>query len=130
MDMEIKAPTPMSIPSLNKTSQIDRSSSANVNKNNVETEEQLKLADNKLNQEERELLSKEELSDQIDSMNKLFEMNNTSLHFNLHEKTDRYYVEIKDSNTQEVIKEIPTKEFLDLIGRIMDFAGLLIDKKV
>ncbi|UII55609.1 flagellar protein FlaG [Cytobacillus spongiae] len=81
------------------------------------------------NQEET-IDNKEKISAQIDSMNKMFELNMTSLKFNLHEDTDRYYVEVRNQDTQEVIKEIPSKEFLDLMARIAEFSGFLVDKRV
>lgn len=73
---------------------------------------------------------KEKVVSQIESMNKVLELNTTSLKFNLHEETERYYVQIRNQQTQEVIREIPTKEFLDLMAKITEFAGILIDKKI
>lgn len=75
-------------------------------------------------------LDKEKVMTQIESMNKVLELNMTSLKFNLHEETDRYYVQVKDQETKEVIREIPTKEFLDLMAKITEFTGILIDKKI
>ncbi|WP_160169248.1 flagellar protein FlaG [Cytobacillus firmus] len=75
------------------------------------------------------LPAKDKVETQVDSMNKLLEVNLTSLKFNLHEETDRYYVEVVDQKTKEVVKEIPPKEFLDLMARITEFTGILMDKK-
>ncbi|WP_077214801.1 flagellar protein FlaG [Bacillus dakarensis] len=78
----------------------------------------------------QENVEKEKVVAQIESMNTVFDVNMTSLKFNLHEETERFYVEIQDQKTKEVIKEIPTKEFLDLMARITEFTGILIDKKI
>ncbi|WP_180994081.1 flagellar protein FlaG [Bacillus sp. Marseille-P3661] len=127
--MEINLPTSKSIPLLENSSQDQKVFNSkpqlkfdivDQNVKNEKTEDQ----------QSNKLATTETVQKKIDSMNKLFEINNTSMKFNLHEETDRYYVQIRDQNTQKVIKEIPTKDFLDLIGRVMDYVGLLFDKKI
>ncbi len=129
MEMEINLPTSKSIPLLENSSQDQKVFNSkpqlkfdivDQNVKNEKTEDQ----------QSNKLATTETVQKKIDSMNKLFEINNTSMKFNLHEETDRYYVQIRDQNTQKVIKEIPTKDFLDLIGRVMDYVGLLFDKKI
>ena len=55
---------------------------------------------------------------------------NTSVKFILHEKLNDYYVNVVDDRTQEVIKEIPSKRLLDTYASMMEFVGLLVDKKI
>ncbi|WP_342744356.1 flagellar protein FlaG [Oceanobacillus rekensis] len=42
----------------------------------------------------------------------------------------KYYVTVIDSNTREVIKEIPPKKMLDMYAEMADFMGMLVDKKI
>lgn len=50
-------------------------------------------------------------------------------HFKVHEETKRYYVQIIDQATGEVINEVPPEKILDLVAQIQELVGLLIDKR-
>ena len=55
---------------------------------------------------------------------------NKSFNFNIHEETNRIWVEIVDRLNNEVIKEIPSEKVLDLVAGSKDIIGLLMDEKV
>jgi flagellar protein FlaG len=74
--------------------------------------------------------AKEQLEKVIDAMNQMIEPAHTSSKFLLHEKLNDYYVQIVDEVTQEVIKEIPNKKFLDMYAEMIDFMGIFVDKKI
>lgn len=74
--------------------------------------------------------SVDELEEKIDSINSFFKPTNSYLKFKLHEKLDEYYVSIIDQETNEVIKEIPAKELLDIHAKIEEMLGILIDEKI
>ena len=97
-----------------------------VNHKKLDTK-QPHTSENVLNPQTNE---KEKVETQIEGINKVLESNMTSLKFNLHEETNRYYVEVQDQKTKEVIKEIPSKEFLDLMARITEYTGILMDTKI
>ncbi|MBM7096856.1 flagellar protein FlaG [Bacillus sp. H-16] len=80
--------------------------------------------------EKKKNWSKDELSEKLDTVNKLSDLQNTSVQFQLHEGLDRMFVKIVDRNTQEVVKEIPPEEFLDMISSMLEFAGIIIDEKI
>ena len=84
----------------------------------------------KLNVKDTKKSPKEELETQIETINKMMEVKNTGLKFNIHDELDRIFVQVIDRNTDEVIKEIPSKKFLDMITTMLDFMGLLIDERV
>lgn len=65
----------------------------------------------------------EELNDTVDALHR-------DLKFKIHEGSDRMMVEVINLDNNEVIKEIPQKEVLDMIGRIREMVGLLIDEKI
>jgi flagellar protein FlaG len=60
----------------------------------------------------------------------LLQQKNTSLNFSVHEKTERVMVRITDQNTGDVIREIPSKEFLDLAAKLQEMVGLMFDMKI
>jgi flagellar protein FlaG len=74
--------------------------------------------------------TKEELEKVIGALNELIKPSHTSSKFVLHEKLNDYYVQIVDEVTQEVIKEIPNKKFLDMYAEMIDFMGIFVDKKI
>lgn len=74
--------------------------------------------------------TKESLEKVINAMNEMLKPLLTSSKFVLHEKLNDYYVQIVDEVTQEVIKEIPNKKFLDMYADMIDFMGIFVDKKI
>jgi flagellar protein FlaG len=74
--------------------------------------------------------SPQQIKELVDGANQFFKMTKTHLDFHLHEKLNRHYVEIRNSETNEVIKEIPSKEFLDMVAKLLELAGLIIDEKI
>lgn len=77
-----------------------------------------------------EKITKEKLVEKVDSMNDFLEPTNTSVKFKFHDELGEYYVQVIDTFTDEVIKEIPNKKFLDMYASMAEFAGLLVDEKL
>ena len=63
-------------------------------------------------------------------MNSFLESANTQLRFKFHDELNEYYVTIVNSNTDEVIREIPSKKLLDIHAAMREFVGLLVDQKI
>ncbi|MDE8564467.1 flagellar protein FlaG [Anoxybacillus rupiensis] len=74
--------------------------------------------------------SKDRLSDIVKSMNTFLQPSQTSLRFELHDELKEYYVQVVDERTKEVIREIPPKKLLDMYAAMMEFVGLVVDKKI
>lgn len=51
------------------------------------------------------------------------------LTYEVHERTGRTMVRLVDMQTNEVIKEIPPANMLDVIGKIWDDMGIAVDRK-
>ncbi len=49
--------------------------------------------------------------------------------FGIHEATNRVTIKIIDKETREVIKELPPEKTLDMIARVWEMAGILVDEK-
>ena len=75
-------------------------------------------------------INKAELDKKVNGVNKFLETTHTNLKFQYHEKLDEYYVTLIDSETMEVIREIPPKKFLDMFASMMESIGLLVDQKI
>ncbi len=71
----------------------------------------------------------DEIKQAISHANRRAHFGNTSAQFSYHEKTKRISVKILDKDTNEVIKEIPPEETLDMIAKMYELAGIMVDEK-
>ncbi|MDA7025530.1 flagellar protein FlaG [Bacillus sp. CLL-7-23] len=73
-------------------------------------------------------VSYEQLEKTVQGANKLMEPSQVHLKFELHEKLGEYYVKVVDNQTEEVVREIPPKHWLDFYAAMAEFMGLIVDK--
>lgn len=50
--------------------------------------------------------------------------------FGVHEDTNRIMIKIVDKETKEVVKEFPPEKTLDMIAKVWEIAGILVDEKL
>jgi flagellar protein FlaG len=74
--------------------------------------------------------TREDIEQAVNRVNNFLEPVRRNLKFELHDKLDKYYVTVIDSSTDEVLKEIPPKEMLDMYAEMVEFMGLLVDRKI
>jgi flagellar protein FlaG len=74
-------------------------------------------------------INQQELSSSIDRANKLLFKNNTHLKFQIHQKTKEVMVKIINDESGEVLKEIPPEKMLDMVAKLWEIAGILVDEK-
>lgn len=72
---------------------------------------------------------KESVQEKVQAMNDFLTPTNASLKFTFHEDLQEYFVEIVDKQTNEVIREIPPKKFLDMYAAMVQFMGMFVDKR-
>lgn len=87
-----------------------------------------RLKANIQSQDER-VYSKEQLEREIENLNKFVQASQTHLKFMLHDGLNEYYVQIVDDQTNEVIREVPSKKILDMVAKFHELIGILIDEK-
>lgn len=71
-------------------------------------------------------VSSEKLHKAVEELNK--KMGSSSAVFGIHEETNRITIKLVDKQTREVIKELPPEKTLDMIARVWEMAGLMIDE--
>lgn len=71
--------------------------------------------------------SNEQIRKAVEQMNK--KMINSEAVFGIHEGTNRVTIKIVDKDTEEVLKEFPPEKTLDMIAKVWELAGLLVDEK-
>lgn len=79
---------------------------------------------------EKDEITKEMVKNRIDGMNEFLEPTTTAVKFQFHEKLNEYYVQVVDSMTDEVLKEIPNKKFLDMYASMTELMGMIVDEKL
>lgn len=55
---------------------------------------------------------------------------NTEAVFGIHDDTNRVTIKIVDKDSKEVIKEYPPEKTLDMIAKVWEMAGLMVDQKL
>lgn len=75
-------------------------------------------------------VTEQELEEAAQQLTDALSYVNKGIQFRIHDRTERLMVHIIDRATQEVIKEIPPEEFLDVVANIQEYMGLLFDKRV
>jgi flagellar protein FlaG len=65
----------------------------------------------------------------IERANKALEGRSTSFEFSIHKKTKQISIKVLDKDTGEVIREIPPEKTLDMVAKMWEMAGILVDER-
>ena len=88
------------------------------------TQAQTKLAET----EEQIQADNEKIKKAISEVSKKMSSNAEAV-FGIHEKTNRVTIKMVDKDTKKVIKEFPPDETLDMIAKVWEIAGIMVDEK-
>lgn len=69
-----------------------------------------------------------QLQQAVDKLKKNM-MAQTEAVFGIHEGTNRVMIKIVDKDSKDVIKEYPPEETLDMIQKVWEMAGIMVDEK-
>jgi flagellar protein FlaG len=75
-------------------------------------------------------ISKDKLQNAVDTVNEFLQVNHNASKFVLHDGLDRYFVQVVDTKTDEVVKEIPPKKLLDAFYEMQKLLGMIVDEKI
>lgn len=103
---------------IDSTTQVVESASekGDANSNNQESQNQSAYPSN------------EQLKQAIEKINKNSLYNSEAV-FGIHEGTNRVTIKLVDKDSKKVIKELPPEKTLDMIARVWEMAGILVDEK-
>lgn len=96
------------------TATVAKASESNTNQDSKKEEQQSKS-------------DSEALKKAVEDMNK--KMHNAEAVYGIHEGTNRVTIKIVDKKTKEIIKELPPEKTLDMITKVWEMAGMLVDEK-
>ena len=73
--------------------------------------------------------SQKQLKEAVKDLHKKLDNSNNEVMFGVHEATKRVTIKIVDKDTKEVVKEFPPEKTLDMIAKVWEMAGILVDEK-
>ena len=79
---------------------------------------------------EEQEISKEKLEQAVNTINEFLQINHSASKFVFHDGLDRYFVQVVDTQTEEVVKEIPPKKLLDAFYKMQKLLGMIVDEKI
>ena len=77
---------------------------------------------------EQQAQSQENIKKMVEEFNK--KMGNSEAIFGIHEGTNRIMIKIVDKESKEVLKEFPPEKTLDMIQKVWEMAGIMVDEKL
>jgi len=80
------------------------------------------------NQGQDQQATNEQIKKAVEQLNRKMSVNSEAV-FGIHEATNRVTIKIVDKNTKETIKELPPEKTLDMIAKVWELAGILVDEK-
>ena len=80
-------------------------------------------------QAENEENTSRRIKSAVDHANQTMRHAKTKCEFSYHEETKRVSIKVIDEETEEVIREIPPEETLEMISKMWELAGLMVDEK-
>ncbi|MDH6428691.1 flagellar biosynthesis protein FlaG [Paenibacillus odorifer] len=75
-------------------------------------------------------VGEEQLVRSIERAVKALQGPSTTLEVSIHNKTHAIMVKVLNKETGELIREIPPEKTLDLVAKMMEIAGIIIDERV
>ena len=102
------------------------SKGSNDNQNNKQQQDRAGV------QSDKEI-APEKIKEAVEDLNKRVKqpsvIKHTQLSFKYHDDTNRISITVTDSDTDEVIREIPPEKALDMLAKAWEMAGLLVDER-
>jgi len=72
-----------------------------------------------------------EINNLVSSVNQYVDaVSNNKVGFQYDQQNERHIVLVKDKDTNEIIREIPPKEMVDLLKNLEDITGIIYDNKI
>lgn len=80
-------------------------------------------------EQHQDIINDEMLDKAVEMANKTLAKHNNFIERSVHDVTKTVMYVMKDTETNEVIKEFPPKKIQDMIAKMWEIAGLFVDEK-
>ena len=81
-------------------------------------------------EKQREHLDKTQVQKALEEFEELNRFIDKGFDFQIHDGTERIMVEVIDRQTEEIVREIPPEEILDIVAGLKEIVGLLVDEQL
>jgi flagellar protein FlaG len=75
-------------------------------------------------------INEDKLNKQVEALNDAFKAADAHLQFSVHKGSNDIVIKLVDDTTQQVIREIPSEKFLELVDSLQKIVGLNVDVKL
>lgn len=106
---------------------ISKKKTDEVTKKSVEPQKEDKVAETK--KKGKKEPTEKQIKSALEQANQQARMKSTACEFTYDEDTKRISITVKDKDTDEIIREIPGEETLEMIAKVWELAGILVDEK-
>ena len=79
-------------------------------------------------QQQQQQPTNEQIKRAVERLNKSMVTHSEAV-YGIHEGTNRVTITIVDKDTQEVLKELPPEKTRDMIAKVWEMAGILVDER-
>lgn len=79
-------------------------------------------------EQKQQLPNQTQIKKAIEEINR--KAHNSEAIFGIHEDTNRVTIKIIDKDSKEVLREYPPEKTLDMIAKVWEMAGLMVDQKL
>lgn len=83
----------------------------------------------KVDGNEDKKIGEKDIQKAVDKLNKLFEGTSTHVESETVGKTRRVCIRIVNTETKEVIRELPPKKIVEMIDKLCEMAGIMVDER-
>lgn len=116
-----------SSPNVTADATVQRGTEFNSVGNALERKTERQNKEPKEKKEDGQTAQNSQIKKAVNQMNR--QMKDSEAIFGIHDKTNRVTIKIVDKETKEVLKEYPPEQTLDMIAKVWEIAGILVDEK-
>lgn len=100
------------------------------NKSVVKVAKESDYKDNNVSEKKQNAASEENVIKAIEKANESIKGHNARFEYSIHEETKRIMVKVINPTNDEIIKEIPAEKVLDMVAKMWEISGILVDEKL
>ena len=125
---DVKAESQAKVETASNTAASDDLMKKTIQIDTKETDKNGKDGNRDDSQAQQTISENSQIKKAVDEINK--KAHNSEAVFGIHDATNRVTIKIVDKDTKKVLKEYPPEKTLDMIEKVWEMAGLLVDKKL
>lgn len=111
---------------VNQTQNKSSTGKAEIKTDNLNARNNVRMSEYDINDM---TISDKAVIEAIERANDALSVANRKFEYSIHEETKEIMVKVIDSETDEVICEIPPEKILDMVAKMWEMAGILVDER-